>query len=110
MTITLTELLIWLIIAAVVGFIGEALAHRRGPGGLLGATLVGFLAIFLVVGLFHFHLSGEPFLDGVPLISSILVALLLVLIWSFVAYRRVAPYTRRYSGRSYNRPRRRRWI
>ncbi len=114
MTITLTELLIWLIIAAIVGFIGEALAHRRGPGGLLGAILVGFLAIFLVVGLFHFHISGEPFLDGVPLISSILVALLLVLLWSFVAYRRVAPYGRRYYGRYreryYARPRRRRWI
>jgi uncharacterized membrane protein YeaQ/YmgE (transglycosylase-associated protein family) len=104
MTITLPELLIWLIIAAIVGFIGEALAHRRGPGGLLGAMLVGFLAIFLVVGVFHFSLSGEPFLDGVPLISSLLAAILLVLIWSFVAYRRVAPYSRRNYG-----PRRRRW-
>ena len=40
MTITLTELLIWLIIAAIVGFIGEALAGRRGPGGLVGAILI----------------------------------------------------------------------
>ena len=79
MTITLTELLIWLIIAAIVGFIGEALAGRRGPGGLVGAILIGFLAIFLVVGVFHFSISGEPFLDGVPLISSILAAILLVL-------------------------------
>jgi uncharacterized membrane protein YeaQ/YmgE (transglycosylase-associated protein family) len=110
MSITLTELIIWLIIAAIVGFLGEALAHRRGPGGILGAMLVGFLAIFLVVGVFHFHISGEPFLDGVPLLSSILVALVLVLLWSFVAYRRVAPYGRRYYGRSYNRPRRRRWF
>lgn len=99
MTITLTELLIWLIIAALVGFIGEALAHRRGPGGLVGAIVLGFLAIFLVVGVFHFSISGEPFLDGVPLISSILAAILLVLLWSFIAYRRVAPYARRYYGR-----------
>lgn len=110
MSITLTALIIWLIIAAMVGFLGEALAHRRGPGGILGAMLVGFLAIFLVVGVLHFHISSEPFLDGVPLLSSLLVALVLVLLWSFVAYRRVAPYGRRYSGRSYNRPRRRRWF
>jgi uncharacterized membrane protein YeaQ/YmgE (transglycosylase-associated protein family) len=109
MSITLTELIIWLIIAALVGFVGEALAHRRGPGGILGAMLVGFLAIFLVVGVLGFHISGEPFLDGVPLLSSILVAFLLVLLWSFVAYRRVAPYSRRYYGRSY-RPRRGRWL
>jgi len=108
-SITLTELIIWLIIAAIVGFLGEALAHRRGPGGILGAMLVGFLAIFLVVGVLGFHISGEPFLDGVPLLSSILVAFLLVLLWSFVAYRRVAPYYRRHYGRSY-RPRRRRWL
>jgi uncharacterized membrane protein YeaQ/YmgE (transglycosylase-associated protein family) len=105
MTITLTELLIWLIIAAIVGFIGEALAGRRGPGGLVGAILIGFLAIFLVVGVFHFSISGEPFLDGVPLISSILAAILLVLLWSFIAYRRVATYSRRYYA-----PRRRRFL
>jgi|ERR1043166_3295119 uncharacterized membrane protein YeaQ/YmgE (transglycosylase-associated protein family) len=99
MTITLTTLLIWLLIAAVVGFIGEALAGRRGPGGLLGAIVIGFLAIFLIVGVFHFSISGEPFLDGVPLISSILAAVVLVLIWSFLAYRRVAPYYRRYYPR-----------
>jgi uncharacterized membrane protein YeaQ/YmgE (transglycosylase-associated protein family) len=104
MTITLTTLIIWLIIAAVVGFIGEAIAGRRGPGGLLGAIIVGFLAILLIVGVFHFHIAGEPFLDGVPLISSILAAIVLVLIWSFLAYRRVAPYARRYY------PRRRRYL
>jgi uncharacterized membrane protein YeaQ/YmgE (transglycosylase-associated protein family) len=104
MSITLTDLIIWLIIAAIVGFLGEALAGRRGPGGWLGAMLIGFLAMFLIVGIFHFHISGEPFLDGVPLLSSILAAIVLVLIWSFVAYRRVAPYSRRSYGR-----RRRRW-
>ncbi len=101
MTITLTQLIIWLIIAAIVGFLGEALAGRRGPGGLLGATLIGFLAIFLIVGVFHFHISGEPFLNGVPLLSSMLTAIVLVLIWSFLAYPR-------YRSRSYG-PRRRRW-
>lgn len=106
MEITLTQLIIWLIIAALVGFVGEALVHRRTPGGLLGATLLGWLAIFLIVGIFHFHIAGEPFLDGVPLISSILAAAIIVLIWSFLAYRRVAPYYSRYRARHY--PRRRR--
>lgn len=105
MPITLTELFIWLIIAAIVGFVGEALAGRRGAGGLLGAIVVGFLAILLVVGVFHFSIAGEPFLNGVPLISSILTAIVVVLIWSFVAFRRVAPSYRRSFGF-----RRRRWL
>lgn len=107
MELSLTTFIIWSLIAIVVGLLGEALAHRRGPGGLLVAAVIGWLAIFLVVGVLHFSISGEPILDGVPIISSILAAVLVVLIWSLFAYRRVAPHYRRYYGR---RPRRRRWI
>jgi uncharacterized membrane protein YeaQ/YmgE (transglycosylase-associated protein family) len=113
MGITFTQLLIWILIAALVGFAGELIAHRRTPDGIIGAILVGLLAIFLIVGVFHFHIIGEPFLGGVPLISSILVAALLVALWSGFAYRRVQPYTSRYYRRgSYaRRPRyRRRWF
>jgi uncharacterized membrane protein YeaQ/YmgE (transglycosylase-associated protein family) len=107
MGITLLQLVVWLIIAAIVGVIGEALVHRRTPGGIVGAILLGWLAIFLVVGVFHFSIGGEPFWEGVPLISSILAAAIIVLLWSFIAYRRVAPYYARYRSRSY--PRRRRF-
>src|SRR5579859_7971427 len=64
MTITLGMLVIWLIIAIVVGFIGELLARRRAPDGIIGAAVVGFIAIFLIVGVFHFSIVGEPTLDG----------------------------------------------
>lgn len=112
MNISLTTLLVWFIIALLVGVIGEFLARRRTPGGILGATLIGFLAIFLIVGVFHFSISGEPRLEGVPLISSILVAAILVLLWSGLAYKRVAPYaSRTYRRGTYaRRPRRRRFL
>ena len=110
MEITFTQVLIWILIAALVGVIGEFLARRRAPDGIVGAILVGLLAIFLIVGVFHFHIAGEPFLDHVPLISSIIVAALLVAVWSGFAYRRVRLYTSRYYRRgSYaRRPRSRR--
>lgn len=110
MTINLTTLLIWLTIAAIVGIIGELIAHRTGPGGIVGAIVVGFLAIFLLVGVLHFHIPGEPTWYGVPLFSAILVAAILVAIWSSFAYHRVRHYTSRYYYRrgSYTRrPRRR---
>lgn len=109
MTITFTSLLIWLLIGAVVGIIGELIARRRTPDGLIGAIIVGFIAIFLVVGVFHFHIVGEPTIYGVPLISSIIAAAILVLLWSAFAYRRVHHYTSGYYRRgSYvRRPRRR---
>jgi uncharacterized membrane protein YeaQ/YmgE (transglycosylase-associated protein family) len=110
MVITFTTLIIWLIIAAIVGIIGELIAHRRAPDGIIGAIILGLIAIFLVVGVFHFAIAGEPRLDGVPLISSIIAAIILVVLWSGFAYRRVyRPYYDRYyrRGTYVRRPRRR---
>ena len=88
MTISLVNLLIWVIIALLVGVVGELIAHRRAPDGILGAVILGFLGIFLVVGVLHFSIAGEPTLNGVPIISSIIAAALLVLLWSAVVYHR----------------------
>jgi len=109
MTITFTQILIWIIIAAVVGVVGELIARRRAPDGIVGAILVGLLAIFLIVGVFHFQIAGEPLLDGVPLISTIIVAAILVAVWSGFAYRRVQPYYAHYyrRGGPVRRPQRR---
>lgn len=112
MSITLTQLTIWIIIAALVGVIGEFIARRRAPDGIIGAIILGLLAIFLIVGVFHFHIVGEPFLDGVPLLSAILAAAILVVIWSGFAYRRYySPYASSYyyrRGTYVRRPRR--WV
>src|SRR5215469_2076444 len=101
MIITFTSLLIWLLIALLVGLLGELLARRRAPDGIIGAVVLGFLAIFLVVGVFHFSIVGEPTIAGVPLISSIIAAAILVALWSGFAYHRVYRngYDERYDRR-----------
>ena len=88
MTVTFTQLVIYIIIAALIGIIGEFIAGRRAPAGIVGAIMIGLLSIFLIVGFFHFHIVGEPTVEGVPLISTIIAAIILVAIWSSVAYRR----------------------
>lgn len=113
MVITLGDLLIWIIVAAIVGVVGELLARRRTPFGIVGAIILGFIAIFLVVGVLHWHIDGEPYLNGVPLITSILAAAVLVAIWSAFAYHHVHRYYSRYYYRRGNyarRPRRYRWF
>jgi uncharacterized membrane protein YeaQ/YmgE (transglycosylase-associated protein family) len=87
MTITVTELIVWIIIAAIIGFLGEFIAGRRAPAGILGAIMIGLFAIFLIVGFFHFSIQGEPTLEGVPLISSIIAAIMLVVVWSSISRR-----------------------
>jgi uncharacterized membrane protein YeaQ/YmgE (transglycosylase-associated protein family) len=105
MTISLEQLIIWVIIAAIVGVVGEFIARRHAPGGIVGAILLGLLAIFLVDGVLHWHISGEPYLNGVPLVTSVLAAAVLVFIWSAFAYRRLSPYYYR-RGSYAHRPRR----
>lgn len=106
---TLNELIVMLIIAALVGIIGEVLAHRRTPFGFVGAALVGFLAIFLVTDVLRWHIVGEPLLNGVPLITSIIAAAILVALWSAFAYRHAYSYTSRYRRRGGYARRPRRW-
>jgi uncharacterized membrane protein YeaQ/YmgE (transglycosylase-associated protein family) len=109
MVITFGNLIIWLIIAALVGFVGELLARRRTPFGIVGAMVVGFIAIVLVVGVLHWHIDGEPYLNDVPLITSILAAAVLVALWSTFAY---GYYSRNYYRRGgyARRHRRYRWF
>lgn len=88
MAITFTEFIIWVIIAAIVGFLAELIAGRRAPAGILGAIMVGLFAIFLIVGFFHFSIVGEPTVNRVPIISTLIAAVILVVIWSSLSYRR----------------------
>ena len=88
MTVTAVQFIIWIIIAAIVGFLGELIAGRRAPAGILGAIMVGLFAIFLIVGFFHFRIADEPTIEGVPIISTLIAAVMLVVIWSSLAYRR----------------------
>lgn len=108
---TLSELIVMIIIAALVGVVGEVLARRRTPFGFVGAAILGFIAIFLVTFVLHWHIVGEPFLNGVPLITSIIAAAILVAVWSAFAYRHAYGYTSRYyrRGTYARRPRRRFW-
>ena len=108
---SLTTLLVWIILAALVGFLGEFFTGRRVPEGIIGAIILGFIAIFLVNDVFHVSINGEPRFAGVPLITSIIAAALLVFLWSAFAYRRVyRPYRERYYRRERPARRRRRYF
>jgi uncharacterized membrane protein YeaQ/YmgE (transglycosylase-associated protein family) len=104
MHITLSLLVVWLIIALIGGFIGELIARRRAPDGIIGAVVVGFLAIFIIVGLLNIHIANDTYIaDGVPLFTSLIVAAIAVALWSGLAYRRV--YRRTYERSRYYRRR-----
>ncbi|HLG77971.1 MAG TPA: GlsB/YeaQ/YmgE family stress response membrane protein [Ktedonobacteraceae bacterium] len=114
MHLTLENIIVWFIIALIGGFIGEFIARRRAPDGIVGATIIGFIGILLVVGLLNLHFSNDQYVAGIPLFTSLLVAAIFVALWSALAYRHVyrRGYERYYHRRgSYvRRPRRRRFF
>lgn len=75
--------LLMLLVAAIVGFIGDALVPGRMPGGWVGAILAGLLGSAVGGWLFGaMNLPTGPEIGGLALIPSILGAALVVALLS----------------------------
>ncbi len=94
MTFTIQELLVLILIAAVCGAVGKALAGG-GPGGLIASVALGFIGALLGPWVAHqlrlaeplvLHVSGKPF----PIVWSIIGAALFVALLHLVSGRRWA--------------------
>jgi uncharacterized membrane protein YeaQ/YmgE (transglycosylase-associated protein family) len=87
---TLVGLIVLLVVAFVVGALGELIGGVKVPGGILGSIVVGFIGAWIGGALFHFG----PILGGIQIVPAIiggaLFALALRLIFSATHRRRVA--------------------
>jgi len=84
---TLTHLIVLLLVGALAGLIGERLVGRGMPGGLIGAIVAGLVGAWLMVDVLHVVLAPELSLAGIPVLSAILGAAIIVLLFSLVAGR-----------------------
>jgi uncharacterized membrane protein YeaQ/YmgE (transglycosylase-associated protein family) len=74
--------LVMLLVAAIIGFVGEAIVPGGLPGGWAGAIVAGLLGSALGGYLFG---SWGPSLAGFAVLPSILGAAIVVLLFSLVA-------------------------
>ena len=74
--------LIMLLVAAIIGFVGEAIVPGGMPGGWAGAIVAGLLGSALGGYLLG---SFGPSLAGFSILPSILGAAIVVLLFSLVA-------------------------
>jgi uncharacterized membrane protein YeaQ/YmgE (transglycosylase-associated protein family) len=81
---TLTHLLILLLVGAVVGLIAERLVNRALPYGWMGAIAAGLLGAWLMTDVFHIIIAPQVSVVGIPLISAILGAMIVVFVFSLV--------------------------
>ena len=103
-TITITTgLIIYLVVAAIVGLVAEFIIGWRLPFGFIGAIIAALVGIWLLTNVVQLNINGDPVVYGVPIIKALLGAIILVALWHFVTYRAWRPrrrYYRRYRDRN----------
>jgi uncharacterized membrane protein YeaQ/YmgE (transglycosylase-associated protein family) len=87
------NVILYIVVAAIVGAIAEAIVGSHIPFGIIGATVAGLIGIWLMTQVIE--ISGvsisvngqnDVYLWGVPIIRALIGAMLFVALWHLVTY------------------------
>jgi len=98
-TLTLTQLIYW-VIAAVIGIVAEAIVGWRAPLGVLGAFLAALAGIWLMTSVVMLTIPGEFYFYNVPIFKALIGAIVVVALWHLVTYRAWRPSRHRQAVQS----------
>ena len=76
--------IIYLVVAAVVGLVAEALVGRRLPFGFVGAIIAALVGVWLLTKVIVISGIGDINVYGVPLLRALVGAIILVAIWQLL--------------------------
>jgi len=80
------NLIIYLIVAAIVGFVAEAIVGWRLPFGIIGAIIAALVGIWLMTQVIIISGIGDIYFDGVPLFRALIGAMIFVALWHLLTY------------------------
>ena len=92
------SMIVYLIIAAIIGLIAEFIVGWRLPFGFIGAILAALLGMWLITNVINVVIPGDPVVYGVPLFKALIGAIIVVALWYLVTaglWRNRRPYYRR---------------
>src|SRR5438445_11787554 len=78
--------LVYLVVAAVVGFSAEAIVGWRLPLGFVGAIIAALIGIWLMTRVILITGIGDVDIYGVPIIRALLGAIIFVAICHLITY------------------------
>jgi uncharacterized membrane protein YeaQ/YmgE (transglycosylase-associated protein family) len=84
---TLLHLIVLLVVGIVCGLIAERVVHSSLPFGWIGAAVAGFVGAWLMVDVLHVVSLPTLAIEGLPIVSAILGAIIVVFLFSLVAGR-----------------------
>jgi uncharacterized membrane protein YeaQ/YmgE (transglycosylase-associated protein family) len=76
--------LIYLIVAAVIGFVAESIVGRRLPFGFVGAIIAALVGAWLLTKVIIINGISDINVYGVPIIRALIGAIILVAIWQLL--------------------------
>jgi uncharacterized membrane protein YeaQ/YmgE (transglycosylase-associated protein family) len=79
--------IIYLIIAAIVGFVAEFIVGWRLPFGFIGAIIAALIGIWLMTQVIILTGFGDINVNGVPIIRALIGAIIFVALWHLFTYR-----------------------
>ncbi len=78
--------IIYLIVAAIVGIIAEAIVGWRVPFGFIGAIIAAIIGIWLMTQVIIITGIGDIYIQGVPIIRALIGAMIFVALWHLITY------------------------
>jgi uncharacterized membrane protein YeaQ/YmgE (transglycosylase-associated protein family) len=96
------NVIVYLIVAAIVGLLAETIVGWRLPFGFVGAIIAALIGIWIMTNLIIITGLGDIYIPTnprVPLIRALIGAIILVAIWHLITYplyRSRRRYYRRY--------------
>ena len=89
--------IIYLIVAAVVGLIAEAIVGWRVPFGFVGAIIAAIIGIWMLTQVIQITGIGDIYIQGVPIIRALIGAIIFVALWHMITYGLSRRRRRRYA-------------
>lgn len=81
--------IIYVVIAAIVGLVAEAIVGWRLPFGIIGAIIAALVGIWLMTQVIIISGVGDIYLGTnptVPIVRALIGAIILVAIWHLITY------------------------
>src|SRR5262252_4410655 len=73
--------LMYLLVAAIIGFVAEFIVGWRLPFGIVGAIIAALVGIWIVNNVVTLIIPGDPVLFGIPLFKALIGATIFAALW-----------------------------
>lgn len=81
------NVIIYLLVAAIIGIVAESIVGWRLPFGIIGAIIAALAGAWLLTQVIVLNGIGDVYVYGVPIFRALIGAIILVALWHLITFR-----------------------